>query len=184
LVGALDRLWPEGRIQVGFGRIDRRGEFDVWIRHLFLCAAVEDGLDYPAKSILVGRTKDRKSVEHVVVFEPVADSKSHLARLFEWAWLASTSPLPFFPKASKDFAELALEGKLDQAWRKAQQTYYGGDSGGFLMPEFDEELEHARLWEGVSPLEPGPDMPLRFRFDELAETFFQPLFAARQVEIE
>lgn len=184
LVGSLDRLWPEGRIQVGFGRIDRRGEFDVWIRHLFLCAAVEDGLDYPAKSILVGRTKDRKSVEHVVVFEPVADSKSHLARLFEWAWLASTSPLPFFPKASKDFAELALEGKLDQAWRKAQQTYYGGDSGGFLMPEFDEELEHARLWEGVSPLEPGPDMPLRFRFDELAETFFQPLFAARQVEIE
>ena len=182
VTGRLDRLWPEGRIQVGFGRIDRRGEFDVWIRHLFLCVAVEDGLERTARSVLVGRTKDKKSSEHVVVFEAVKDARVHLAQLFEWAWLSFESPLPFFPKASQQFFKFAKEGKTDQAWRAAQQAYHGGESGGFMTPESEEDLEHARLWEGLSPLEIDSDLALRFRFDEVAEAFFTPLLEARRVE--
>jgi exodeoxyribonuclease V gamma subunit len=184
VVGRLDQLWPGGRIQLGFSKIGRRGELDLWIRHLVLCALVEDGAEVLARSVFVGRADSKKPNDRVVVFEGVDEPRAHLAQIFEWAWSAAISPLPFFPKTAWAFAEKAIAGKSDLAWREAHQKFEGGDSSNFSMPESEEELEYARLWEGWSPLESAGLLPVRYRFEDLAIQFFEPLLAAREVHRE
>jgi len=181
LVGRLDQLWPGGRVELGFSKVGRRGELELWIRHLVLCALADGGRDVVPRSIFVGRAESKKSDDRVVVFERVSDPKIHLARLFEWAWSAAEAPLPFFPKTARVFAENALAGKPDLAWRKAHQRFDGGDDSNFVLPESEEELEYARLWEGWSPLNSAGSLPVRFHFEELATQFFEPLFEAREV---
>jgi exodeoxyribonuclease V gamma subunit len=186
LSGRIDRLWTDARIAVGFARVGRRSELDVWIRHLFLCACVEAGHSAPNESVLIGRSEDKKKLERVVRFGPVANAREELARLFAWAWSAAGSPLPFFPKASRKFASKAATDR-DQARRDAVAAYHGGDSTRFIMPESQEELAHERLWEGTDPLSDGdvdaPDLPFEHRFEDLAERVFAPLFAARETDV-
>lgn len=184
VVGRLDQLWPGGRIQLGFSRIGRRAELGLWIRHLVLCALAEDGVEVVARSVFVGRAESKKPNDRVVVFERVDDPRAHLVQLFEWAWSAEISPLPFFPKTAWAFAEKAIAGKDDLAWREAHQKFEGGDSSNFSMPESEEELEYARLWEGWSPLESVGLLPVRYRFEDLAIQFFKPMLAAREVHPE
>jgi len=184
IVGRLDQLWSGGRIQLGFSRIGRRADLELWIRHLVLCALVEDGADVAPQSVFVGRGESKKSDDRVVVFERINDPQSHLAQLFEWAWSASVSPLPFFPKTAWAFAEKAIAGKNDLAWRQAHQKFEGGDSSNFSLPESEEELEYARIWEGGSPLDSEGALPVRYHFEELAIQFFEPLLAARKVSRE
>jgi len=181
VVGRLDQLWPGGRIQLGFSKIGRRRELDLWIRHLVLCALVEDGAEVVPRSVLVGRAESKKSNDRVVVFEEVSDPRTHLVRLFEWVWSTGISPLPFFPKTAWAFAEKAIAGKSDQAWREAHQKFEGGESSNFGLPESEEELEYERIWEGWSPLASAGLLPVRYRFEELATQFFEPLLAAREV---
>ncbi len=181
LVGRLDRLWPGGRIQLGFTKIGRRGELDLWIRHLVLCSLVEDGADLECRSVFVGRAESRDSQDRVVVFGPVADARRHLARLFTWAMSTPDAPLPFFPRTSRVFATRVLEDKTAQGWRDAHQEFEGGDGWNRTTPESQEELEMARVWEGHSPLATSGALPVPVPFDELAEEFFRPLLAAREV---
>jgi exodeoxyribonuclease V gamma subunit len=184
LIGRLDQLWPGGRIELGFSKIGRRAELELWIRHLVLCAIVDGGADVVPRSIFVGRAESKKSDDRVVVFERVRDPQTHLARLFEWAWSAVHAPLPFFPKTAWAFAEKAIAGRNAQAWRDAYQKFEGGDSLNFALPESEEELEYARVWEGLSPLESVGKLPVRYRFDEIAKQFFEPLLTAREVHRE
>ena len=181
LFGRLDRLWPGGRIELGFVRIGRRAELEFWIRHLALCVLVEDGLDLECRSVFVGRADPKQSEERVVVFGPVADARVHLSRLYEWAMAAGEIPLPFFPRTSRVFAARALDGKIDQGWRDAHQEFEGGDGWNRMTPESQEELAMLRVWEGWSPLDSTGRLPVRFRFDELAEEFFRPLVNAREL---
>jgi exodeoxyribonuclease V gamma subunit len=181
LIGRLDRLWPGGRIQLGFTKIGRRGDLDLWIRHLVLCSLVEDGADLECRSVFVGRAESRGSQDRVVVFGPVVDARRHLARLFEWAMTAPDAPLPFFPRTSRVFATRVLDEKADQGWRDAHQEFEGGDGWNRLTPESQEELEMARVWEGWSPLASSGPVPVRVSFAVLAEEFFRPLLAAREV---
>jgi exodeoxyribonuclease V gamma subunit len=181
LVGRLDQLWPGGRIELGFSRIGRRAELDLWIRHLVLCSLVDGGADFVAQSVFVGRPESKSSDDRVVVFERVSDSQTHLARLFEWAWSAAEAPLPFFPNTGWAFAAKAIAGKSDQAWRDAHQKYEGGESHQFSLPESEEELEYARIWEGWSPLDSAGKLPVRYRFEDLTTQFFEPLLEAREV---
>ena len=184
LVGRLDQLWPGGRIELGFSRIGRRAELDLWIRHLVLCSLVDGGADFVAQSVFVGRPESKSSDDRVVVFERVSDSQTHLARLFEWAWSAAEAPLPFFPNTGWAFAAKAIAGKSDQAWRDAHQKYEGGESHQFSLPESEEELEYARIWEGWSPLDSAGKLPVRYRFEDLTTQFFEPLLEAREVHRE
>ena len=181
LVGRLDQLWPGGRIQLGFTRIGRRAELDLWIRHLVLCSLVEGGADLECRSVYVGRADSRDSQERVVVFGPVTDARLHLAGLFEWAMKARHAPLPFFPRTSRVFATRVLDDKADQGWREAHQEFDGGDGWNRMTPESQEELEMARVWEGWSPLASTGRLPVPIPFDVLAEEFFRPLLAAREV---
>ncbi len=184
LVGRLDQLWPGGRIELGFSRVGRRAELDLWIRHLVLCALVDRGTDVIARSVFVGRAESKKSDHRVVVFERISDPRVHLARLFEWAWSAAHMPLPFFPKTAWAFAEKAIAGKSDQAWRVAHQQFEGGEGSNFNLPESEEEFEYARIWEGGSPLDSAGSLPVRYRFEDLAIGFFEPLLEAREVHRE
>lgn len=181
LVGRLDRLWPGGRIDVGFTRLGRAGELDSWIRHLVLCSLAEEGGNPAPRSVLVGRPEKRTSDQRVVLFGEVDQPDRQLARLFEWAWSVPQAPLPFFPRTSRRFARAFLDGKVEQAWRGAHQEFFGGDSMAFVKPEIQQDLEFARLWEGGSPLDGRNPFPLRFRFEELATAFFEPFFEAREV---
>jgi exonuclease V gamma subunit len=177
-------LWPEGRVELGFARIGRRAELELWIRHLVLCAIADRRTDIIARSIFVGRAESKKSQDRVVVFERVHDPQTHLARLFEWAWSAEHAPLPFFPKTAWAFAERAIAGKEGPAWREAHLKFEGGDTQNSALPESEEELEYARVWEGWSPLESVGKLPVRYRFDEISKQFFEPLLAAREVHRE
>ena len=187
LGGRLDQLWPDGRVEVSFGRIGRRSELGVWIRHLFLCACLEAGVDagdrsFAPRSVFVGRGAQRGSSEQVVIFGPDPEPGAHLAQIFEWAWSCERAPLPLFPASSLAFAKPALEHKTDQAWRAAQQSYLGGESNHGTRPESEQDLEQARLWEGVSPLEASGDPALLHRFDHVATGFFGPMLAVRKTD--
>jgi len=181
LTGRLDQLWPGGRIELGFSKIGRRADLELWIRHLVLCAVADGGADCVPRSVFVGRAESKSSQDRVVVFERVSDPRAHLARLFEWAWSAAHAPLPFFPKTAWAFAEKAIAGKDDMAWRAAFEKYEGGDSQIFALPESQEELEYARVWEGWSPLDSVGKLPVRYHFEDIVKEFFEPLLAAREV---
>jgi hypothetical protein len=115
-----------------------------------------------------------------VIFRAVPDAHRELAQLFEWAWSVDCAPLPFFPDTSRAFGRRWAQGKQDQAWRDAYQSFYGGDSREFDFAESEEELELARVWEGALPLESASDPGVPFRFEALAQSFFEPFFAARE----
>ena len=93
-------------------------------------------------------------------------------------------PLPFFPRTSWAFAEKVIAGKDALARREAHQKFEGGDSQNFALPESEEELEYARVWEGWSPLEASGKLPVRYRFEDIARQFCEPLLAAREVHRE
>jgi exodeoxyribonuclease V gamma subunit len=181
LVGRLDGLRQEGRIEVGFQRLGGSAELSVWIRHLVLCACVEAGLPVTPESVLVGRPPKPGVHDRAVGFEAVAEPLTRLAELAGWALEGDRRPLPFFPRASREFAEKAAAGKLEQAWRSAHKELLGGEDGGYGTPEFDRALEYPLVWEGSAPLAPAGSGGLQARFDAVAEAFFKPLLEARRV---
>ena len=181
LVGQLDELWSGGRIHLGFTRIGRRAELEVWIRHLTLCCLVEDGLDIACRSVFVGRTESKKSDERVVVFGPVPDARVQLARLVDWALTVPDAPLPFFAKASRVYAQRVHEGKSEQGFREAHQRFEGEEGQNRVTPEAQEELETERIWEGRSPLASSGRVPTHASFEKLADEFFRPFLDAREV---
>ena len=147
-----------------------------------LCALADRGEKITPRSVFVGRPPTaKKSQDRVVVYERVPDALEHLQSLFAWAWSSDEAPLPFFPKTSWAYAELACQGKSDQGWRQAHRVFGGGDETPFRMVESEEELEYARIWEGWSPLGSEEALPLGPRFVDLADRFFEPLLAAREV---
>jgi len=179
--GLLRDVGPNGLVRIDFARIGRRSELEFWIEHLMLCALVEQGADLGSQSLLVSRAESPRQSERVVIFKAVPDAHRELAQLFEWAWSVDRAPLPFFPKTSRAFGRRWAQGNSDQAWRDAHQSFYGGDSREFDFPESEEELELARVWEGALPLESASDQGVLFRFEALAQRFFEPFLAAREV---
>ena len=93
-------------------------------------------------------------------------------------------PLAFFPKTAWAFAKPALAGKSESAWRAAYQQFEGGDSQNAGLPESEEELEYARIWEGTSPLDSAGARSSGYSFEDLAKEFFAPLLEAREVHRE
>ena len=181
LSGLLRNVGPNGLVRIDFGRIGRRSELEFWIEHLVLCALVEQGADFESRSLLVSRAESASKSERVVIFKAVPDAHRELAQLFEWAWSVDRAPLPFFPNTSRAFGRRWAEGKPDQAWRDAHQKFYGGESREFDFPESEEDLELARVWEGALPLESASDQGVLFRFEALAQRFFEPFLEAREV---
>lgn len=177
--GRLDRLTQDGRIVADFTRLGGRGELAAWLRHLFLCACVDEGLAIAPRSVLVGRPQSERT-ERVVAFDVVESARETLARIVGWALDADVAPLPFFPDASRAFA-FAFDQDEGQAWREAHQEFFGsGSSPRPVAPEATRELETRRLWEGVSPLSESADGVLVHGFEALARAIYGPLRDARQ----
>lgn len=178
--GRLDDLWPAGRTRLDFARVGGTGELELWIRHLVLCALVEEGLGCGPRSVLVGRPASGSAGKRIVTFGPVDGAHEQLATLFEWAWSVECAPLPFFPRSSRRYAEKISDP--ERAWREAAGELLGRETGSRHGPsaELERDLESQRIWEGGSPLERLEDRPLRFEFDELARRFFEPLLSARK----
>jgi len=178
--GRLDDLWPAGRTRLDFARVGRIGELELWIRHLVLCALIEEGLGCGPRSVLVGRPASSRENQRIVAFGPVEAPHEPLAMLFEWAWSVELAPLPFFPESSRRYAENASKPEL--AWREAAGELFGRETASRTgrSAELERDLESQRIWEGGSPLEQLDDRPLLFEFDELARSFFEPLLAARK----
>ena len=178
--GRLDDLWPAGRTRLDFARVRGNGELELWIRHLVLCALVEEGLGCGPRSVLVGRPANSREDKRIVAFGPVEAPREQLAMLFEWAWSVESAPLPFFPRSSRQYAEKASKPEL--AWREAAGELFGRETGNRNGPsaELERDLESQRIWEGGSPLETLADRPLIFAFEELATRFFEPLLAVRR----
>lgn len=186
IVGCLDRLWREARIEAEFGRLGGDRESMLWIRHLVLCALAQQGHDLPRESVGIGRPANsdpRKKENHpVVVFTPVEAPLAILAPLFDWAWRVPDAPLPLFERASREFAEtLFAKGATEpDAWRNARSVFEGRDDSGRRTPEALQSLEMMRVWEGSSPIERTGATGTSFGFDALARAFFEPLVAARR----
>lgn len=187
LVGRIDRLWSDARIEAEFGRLGGDRDSALWIRHLVLCALADAGHPLPRESVGIGRPpKDGKSEKErlaVVVFAPVSSPLEQLALLFDWAWRVPDAPLPFFERASRAFAEKCAsekEGALAAAWRAARAEFEGRDDSGRRKAEGEQALETVRIWEGHSPIAPAGENGVALGFDELARGFFEPLFEARR----
>jgi exodeoxyribonuclease V gamma subunit len=187
LVGTLDLLWPNARVEADYGRIGGAGEAGIWIRHLVLCALAERGDALPTESVFVGRPiSGDKAKKRVVRFEPVEAPRARLEELVRLGEGVTRAPLPFFARASRVFVEKLQKADGDdrQAWREARDTFEGRDDGQFRVPEADQELETVRIWEGHPPIERAEALGLPHGFDAVARTFFEPLLAARRASSE
>ena len=180
LSGRLDHLTPEGRVLARFTKHGKRGELEDWVRHLFLCACVEEGADLEPHTFVVGRPTDTKQPRPVIEFEPVEGARRELVRLLDLALESGDGPLPFFPDTSREYAAGAADDPA-QARRAANLHFFGSGSAAFGPgPEGQRELEMLRLWEGRSPLaEPVPGVE-GLDFEGLARAIYQPLFDARK----
>ncbi len=180
LSGRLDRLTPEGRVLARFTKHGKRAELEDWIRHLFLCACVDDGADLVPRTFLVGRPADTKKPRAVIEFEPVDDARSQLERLLDWVLESGDGPLPFFAETSREYAAGAADDPA-QAKRKANLLFFGSGSVAFGSgPEGERDLETLRLWEGRSPLAEAVPGVEGLEFEGLARAIYQPLFEARK----
>lgn len=189
LVGRLDCLHEDARIEAGYVRIDGFREAALWIRHLVLCALALRHVDLPACSVLVGRPPregDRADrVDRVVELAPASDPLERLAELIAWAARGESVPLPFFERASAKFASTyaraqATESGEAGAWRNARSTFEGWDDQRNRRAEATQDLETVRVWEGAEPITPEARSPVGIGFDALAWSFYAPLLAARR----
>lgn len=186
LVGRLDALWSEARVEAEYGRLGGLREAALWIRHLVLCALAERGEALPVVSVSVGRPSSRKEKTlRLVRFERVEDPLVHLARIVAWSDDVPTAPLPFFDQASRIFTEKILKSPGDEwsAWREARDTFEGRDDGQDRRAEAKRELETVRIWEGCSPIDRADALGIPHGFDELARAFFEPMLAARKASV-
>jgi len=180
LDGRLDDLFEGARVEAAYARIGGRREAALWIRHLVLCALRDRGESVPETSVLVGRpAHGDTSGACVVEFPRIEDPLPLLTTLVEWAIAADDAPIPFFERASRAFAKEMRKDAPDEvkAWRDARSQFDGRDESGNRFAEADQELETARVWEGLSPIAPTEETGIVPGFDEVARAFFEPLDA-------
>ncbi|MBK7952473.1 MAG: exodeoxyribonuclease V subunit gamma [Deltaproteobacteria bacterium] len=189
LVGTLDRLWPNARVEADYGRLGAVGEVALWIRHLVLCALAEAGGTPTVESVFVGRPSaddKTKMKKRVVRFGSVENPLARLAELVALGESVAAAPLPFFARSSRIFAERLGKSPADesQAWRHARDTFEGRDDARFRIPEADEDLETGRVWEGCLPIARAGEVGLLHGFDAVAQLVFTPLLAVRRASTE
>ena len=152
LEGALHGVRRDGVIDHRLAEPKASDQLSLWIRHLVLHVARPRSEGW--RSVWLGT--------RAVVFEPVADARSHLDALAAVYREGMQRLLPFFPKSALEWCE-ATRAKLDAA----HAVWDGND---FV----DGESAEAHLlyaWREVDPI--GAE------FERLAELVMQPLVAHR-----
>ena len=152
LTGDLSGLFDNVQLMAQYGRVGRRSELVVWLRHVLanLAAMREPDARWPTTSVLVGRSDGDSPAS--VTFSPLSDPESVLRRLLAWIARARSFPLPFACEASRAYASAHLAGQPEAAALAAARKHYEGQHGeagdaylAQVYPDFD------RLVAGSGP---------------------------------
>jgi len=192
VVGVLAELWPAAQVLVRYSRGGGAVELDAWVRHLALQLRRADALgpELPARTVLVARPSEAEGVE-VVSFRALdlATARRELESLVTLVGLAATAPVPFFPRAAREYAavhrRLTAKGAPDAAERAlaaARAVFLGAARQG--APGEAQDPYVRRLHADGDPLAPEPEagagLPGVPPFPEVALRVFGPLLAARE----
>jgi exodeoxyribonuclease V gamma subunit len=172
LVGRLENMWQDGRIQHRYAELKAKNRLELWINHLVLNCLTDTS--YPKNSIWFGRDKNKKIAS--TALSPIdGNPKEILSDLVRLYWLGQTEPLRFFPDLSLSFAKavLASELKEDEAKSKAVRDAVDTWSATRHNHEAkDPAITHA--FGDLSPITTRGHDPEN-DFSELALSIFSPL---------
>ncbi|MEQ8763310.1 MAG: exodeoxyribonuclease V subunit gamma [Planctomycetota bacterium] len=106
-----------------------------WISHLFLCGLSEQGRSVPTRTRILGR-------ESAWEIRPVSDWRARLAELLDGFLEGQSTPLPFFERASYEYAKsIVLNGKTheeavqaaEKVWLSEKFSKLSGESEDFYI---------------------------------------------------
>lgn len=162
LTGAVGDLYGDRRVAMQAGKVHPKAELAAWITHLALAAA-----GTAATSHLVGHGGE-------AAFSPIDPelAREYLGRLLELYVSGQRAPLPFFPSASKGFAQGLIAGDEWDARRRARKAWDSYDEPGVL----------GKLVLGdVFPYEVNQAFahPMPHSVEELARAVWEPALAHR-----
>ncbi|MCP4196269.1 MAG: hypothetical protein GY762_03885, partial [Proteobacteria bacterium] len=172
LVGRLDNLRKNGRIQYRYANLKAKHRLELWINHLALNCLV--GSDLPKTSIWFGRDPYKKVIGAALsaVEGNPHDILSQLIRLY---WLGQTQPLRFFPEISYAFAKTVFESELAENEAKAKAYKEALDAWGDTYNNYESQdpaIVHA--FGEQNPITHG-EHDGENQFGELALSIFVPL---------
>lgn len=161
LMGRLEQVTSGGLLDYSLGKIPDTRLLDLWIRHLLLNIAGEEGVA-PVSRWLSG--------EGLVILHPVSDAQSRLAELLELYWQGLCRPLPLFPRSARRYATSLREDKpRELCLQRARQKWFGGYQG---FAEYDNPYYRLAFPDGEV---------LDDEFEALSEQVFTPLLAVMEV---
>lgn len=100
--GRIDDLYGDDQVVVHFSRLRGRQDLGPWVRHVFLCLAAPAGT--APSTVVVGRAQKARSAT-AIRFGPVAKARAIAEKLVALHRAGTAAPLPFFPSASREFAD-------------------------------------------------------------------------------
>jgi exodeoxyribonuclease V gamma subunit len=167
VAGVLRGIGPAGLVRLIYSKPSTKYELDLWIRHLALNA---QGRALP--STLVGR-------DGAVRLEPRADAAEVLGALVRLYRAGLEAPLPFFPKASHDFAKrIAKDATMEDALRSARREFVT-ESRNAPPPEAADPYV-AQVYRGTDPITSTPGSAgSELSFTEVAQLVFDPFLEVR-----
>jgi exodeoxyribonuclease V gamma subunit len=172
LVGRLDNMWKNGRIQYRYANLKAKHRLELWINHLVLNCLEDSNL--PKTSIWIGRDPHKKVIGTALA--PIEDIAGDiLSKLVHIYWLGQTQPLRFFPDRSFSYAKSVLQSDLAEndakskaykdaldAWEDTYNNYESQDPA--IIHAFGDQHPIAnREHDGEN------------KFGELALSIFTPL---------
>jgi exodeoxyribonuclease V gamma subunit len=186
--GGLTDVMPHGQVFCRFSKLGRPAELGAWLRHLVLQVAREEATAVANRSnrarlaeaspetYVVGRP-GKAGGATVVRFNEVESARDELEKLLQLYQAGMRAPLPFFPNASRDFAQQRLKGgSTTDALVVARKSY---DESFSIQGEGLDE-NNILAFRGVDPLDPDAELACGLGFDEVSEQVFLPLLAARE----
>jgi exodeoxyribonuclease V gamma subunit len=104
LVGRLDRLYEQARVEHTVSTIRTKHKLSAWIRHLVLCAT---GVA-PARTLLIGRKKDDA---HILELSFVPNAREELESLASLYRLGMHMPLPYLHDPAQQLIDKLAKGE-------------------------------------------------------------------------
>lgn len=166
LLGSLSGIGPQGLVGAQFSKLGGRHELRFWVRHLALAAS-----GAPATSSLFGRHASKPQAA-VIRYTAVSDPRRHLVALLALFRRGCERPLPFFEKASREYAtRIARQKGPDVAIAEAAKKFASSD---YAAGDADDPSV-AQLYPNGAPFaDAGPQ---RDAFAEVALQVYEPMLA-------
>ena len=165
LIGRLDRLYEQARVEHLVSTPSTKHKLSAWIRHLALCATGAS----PRRTLLIGKNKDSAQVFELREVERPLLLLNELVRLYT---LGMHMPLPYLHKPAQELMDkLGKGGDLDSALRAAVLKALPAARG--QLPN-DADDPHVRQVFSLKQLE---NLPQLMASDGVAELGFRDVVA-------